>query len=70
MKRMMPKSDRSLFAMPVEDRPMLPQQREPFTAKRIAKEAGGPGTAKRAKPVSKQKAPAKPKRNRRLNGLR
>ena len=70
MKRMMPKQGRSLFAMPVEDRPMLPQQREPFTAKRIAKEAGGPGTTKRAVPAGKMKTPAKPKRSRRLNGLR
>ena len=67
MKKMMPKSGRSLFDMPVEDRPMIYQQREPFTAKRIAKEAG---LAKGSKPVSKQKAPAKPKRSRRLNGLR
>lgn len=64
MKKMMPKEGRSLFAMPVEDRPMGPQQREPFTAKRIAKDAGVLGK------VKKSKTPAKPKRSRRLNGLR
>lgn len=64
MKKMMPKEGRSLFAMPVEQRPMGPQQREPSTAKRIAKEAGVLGK------VKKSKMPAEPKRSRRLNGLR
>jgi len=55
---------RSLFAMPQEMRPAIGAQHEPFTAKRIAKEAGVLGK------VKKTKVPAKPKRSRKLNGLR
>jgi hypothetical protein len=64
MKKAMPKEDRSLFAMPQEMRPAIGAQREPATAKRIAVEAGVLGK------VKKTKTPAKPKRSRKLNGLR
>jgi hypothetical protein len=70
MKKATPKAGRSLFDMPVEDRPMIYTQREPFSAKRIAKQAGVLGKGKKAVPAGKMKAPAKPKRSRRLNGLR
>jgi len=64
MKKAQGSEGRSLFAMPQEQRPAVSAPREPATAKRVAVEAGVLGK------VKKTKTPAKPKRSRRLNGLR
>jgi hypothetical protein len=64
MKKAQGSEGRSLFAMPQEQRPAIGAQREPATAKRVAVEAGVLGK------VKKTKTPARPKRSRRLNGLR
>jgi hypothetical protein len=70
MKKAQGSEGRSLFAMPQEMRPAMSTPREPTTAKRVAKDAGVLGKGAPAVPASKRKAPAKIKRNRRLNGLR
>jgi hypothetical protein len=66
MKKAQGSEGRSLFAMPQEMRPAMSAPREPATAKRVAVEAGVLGKVKK----TKTKTPAKPKRSRRLNGLR